>query len=213
MNKGCFITVEGIEGAGKSTAMHGISEWLLSKNIPCRLTREPGGTPVAEAIRHLVLSPDIDESIQPETELLLFFAGRAQHLAEVIVPALTAGEWVVSDRYVDASYAYQCGGRGLSSQRFAWLEQWISAKVQPQLTFLLDLPPEAGLQRARARGAHDRIEQETLSFFQRVREAYLERAKQFPERICVVDAMQSLDQVREQMVNRLEAFVSLMTQA
>ena len=206
MNKGRFITIEGIEGAGKSTAMQGIAGWLQARQVPCRLTREPGGTPVAEAIRHLVLSPDMNESIQPETELLLFFAGRAQHIARVIVPALTAGEWVVSDRYVDASYAYQCGGRGLSPERFVWLEQWIAGSIQPELTFLLDLPPETGLQRARARGPQDRIEQETLAFFQRVREAYLERAKQFPERICVVDAMQSEARVRQQLLDRLEAF-------
>ena len=205
MRNGCFITVEGIEGAGKSTVMGVIHDWLSARQHACVITREPGGTPVAEAIRQLVLSPGIKEPIQPETEALLFFAGRAQHIAQVILPALEAGKWVISDRYIDATYAYQCGGRGVSSGRLVWLEEWIVGSVQPDLTFLLDVSPEVGLQRARMRGPQDRIEQEALTFFQKVRAAYLERARAFPERIVVVDALQPLSEVKAFLEQRLAA--------
>jgi len=203
MKNGRLITVEGIEGAGKSTVVGVIRDWLESRHIPCVLTREPGGTPVAEAIRQILLSPDFKESIQSETELLLMFAGRAQHISEVVAPALAAGKWVVSDRYLDASYAYQGGGRGLPFERIQWLEHWIAGACQPELTFLLDLPPAVGLARAKKRGPHDRIEQERLDFFERVRAAYLIRAGQFPDRIMVVDALQSAEEVQALLLKKL----------
>lgn len=200
---GRFITVEGIEGAGKSTVVSLIRDWLQTHNHPCLTTREPGGTPCAESLRQILLAPDVAEQIQPETELLLMFAGRAQHIANLIAPALAEGKWVISDRFVDASYAYQQGGRGLSVDRLTWLDKWIVGEYTPHLTFLLDLPPEVGLERAKARGPHDRFEQEKLDFFHRVRAVYLERAEQYPERIVVIDAWQPVETVSAALISKL----------
>lgn len=204
---GKFITIEGIEGAGKTTAMRHIMDFLATYPLEIINTREPGGTPIAEAIRQVLLMPRTDEKMTPETELLLMFAARSQHLAEIILPALMANCWVVSDRFVDASYAYQGGGRQISLENIAWLDQWITHSLQPDLTFLLDVSPEIGLARAKNRGSHDRIEQEKHDFFSRVRANYLTRAKQFPDRIIVIDATLSEASVQTLIQQHLKDFM------
>jgi len=175
MYKGKFITIEGSEGAGKSTNIQYIKDYLDEKKINFIATREPGGTPVAEKIRDLLLDKQ-NTSLCEDSELLLMFAARAQHLNELIIPALQAGKWVISDRFTDASYAYQGGGRGLSWRKIAQLEQWVQGDLRPDATILLDIPVEQGMERVRQRGAIDRFEQEQLSFFKRIREAYLKLA-------------------------------------
>lgn len=194
--KNYFITLEGTEGAGKSTALRFLQGALLKAKIPLVVTREPGGTPIAEEIRALLLGKH-SEIMSSDTELLLMFACRAQHLANFIRPALAAGQWVISDRFTDASYAYQGGGRGIAEQRIAALETWVQQGLQPDITILLDLPVEIGLQRIKKRGNLDRIEAEQQAFFQSIRDCYLERAKQFPKRFRIVDASQSLTKVKE----------------
>ncbi|MDX1901941.1 MAG: dTMP kinase [Gammaproteobacteria bacterium] len=203
---GKFITIEGIEGAGKSSAMRFIESYLQESKINFVSTREPGGTPAAEAIRQILLAPN-DEAITSETELLLMFASRSQHVTHVILPALKAGRWVVSDRFTDASYAYQGGGRRLSIEQITQLEHWVTNNTQPDLTILLDVSPEIGLARAKHRGPHDRIEQEKQDFFARVRAVYLARAKQFPQRIHVIDASQSEEKVRAEIKTQLDCFL------
>jgi dTMP kinase len=192
---GLFITLEGPEGAGKSTNREYLAERLREQGIHVLLTREPGGTPLAERIRELLLTPSA-EAMAADTELLLVFAARAQHLAEVIRPALARGEVVLCDRFTDATYAYQGGGRGLSVERIGQLEQFVQGSLRPDFTLLFDLPIEIGLARAEARGRLDRFEQEARSFFQAVRHTYLERAAQAPARYRIVDAGQSLAQVQ-----------------
>ncbi len=214
---GKFVTVEGTEGAGKSTIIQFIAAYLREKSYELVTTREPGGTPLAESIRQLVLTPlqktpdGVQEVMQPATELLLMFAGRAQHLAQVIQPALAAGKWVICDRFIDASYAYQGAGRQLAVQQIAMLDQWIVGDCLPDLTLLLDVDPAIGLARAKQRGVHDRIEQEKLDFFTRIREAYLVRARQFPARIKVIDSHSApavvQAAVRQQLDNLLECCV------
>jgi dTMP kinase len=192
---GLFITLEGPEGAGKSTNREYLAERLREQGIAVLLTREPGGTPLAERIRELLLAPSA-EAMAADTELLLVFAARAQHLAEVIHPALARGTVVLCDRFTDATYAYQGGGRGLSVERIAQLEQFVQAGLRPDLTLLFDLPIEIGLARAEARGRLDRFEQEGRGFFEAVRQTYLQRAAQVPARYRIVDAGQSLAQVQ-----------------
>jgi dTMP kinase len=192
---GLFITLEGPEGAGKSTNREYLAERLREQGIAVLLTREPGGTPLAERIRELLLAPSA-EAMAADTELLLVFAARAQHLAEVIRPALARGVVVLCDRFTDATYAYQGGGRGLSVERIAQLEQFVQGGLRPDLTLLFDLPIEIGLARAEARGRLDRFEQEGRGFFEAVRQTYLERAAQAPARYRIVDAGQSLAQVQ-----------------
>ena len=192
---GLFITLEGPEGAGKSTNREYLAERLREQGIDVLLTREPGGTPLAERIRELLLDPS-DESMAVDTELLLVFAARAQHLQQVIRPALARGCVVLCDRFTDATYAYQGGGRGLSVERIAQLEQFVQGELRPDLTLIFDLPVEIGLARAAARGRLDRFEQEGRGFFEAVREAYLQRAAQAPQRYRVLDAGQSLAQVQ-----------------
>lgn len=194
---GIFITLEGIEGVGKSTAVQFVAEHLKSQGKTVLATREPGGTPVAEAIRQVLLQTYSDEVLLSETELMLMFAGRKQHLANVIAPALQRGEYVVCDRFTDASYAYQGGGRGMSMDAIAWFETWVQKQLRPNITILLDAPVELALTRAKKRSAPDRFEQETKAFFERVRECYLQRAKAEPERFQIVDATLSLTQVQD----------------
>lgn len=192
---GLFITLEGPEGAGKSTNREYLAERLRERGIDVLLTREPGGTPLAERIRELLLDPS-DEPMAADTELLLVFAARAQHLQQVIRPALARGCVVLCDRFTDATYAYQGGGRGLSIERIAQLEQFVQGELRPDLTLIFDLPVEVGLARAAARGRLDRFEQEGRGFFEAVRQAYLQRAAQSPQCYRVLDAGQTLVQVQ-----------------
>lgn len=192
---GLFITLEGPEGAGKSTNREYLAEHLRAQGLDVVLTREPGGTPLAERIRELLLAPS-DEKMDADTELLLVFAARAQHLAEVIRPALARGAIILCDRFTDATYAYQGGGRGLSVERIAILERFVQGDLRPDLTLVFDLPVEVGLSRAAARGRLDRFEQEGQAFFQAVRQAYLARAAADPARYQLVDAAQPLAQVQ-----------------
>ena len=195
--RGKLITIEGTEGAGKSTALAFIQTYLETHHRPVTMTREPGGTLMGEEIRNILLHAPKQETLTPETELLLMFAARTQHIKQVVMPALQAGQWVVSDRYVDASYAYQGGGRLLDQRAIAFLDHWLVAHCQPDLTLLFDLPVEVGLARAEARGAgKDRIEQEKIDFFERVRQAYLARAKEAPERIKIINANQPPEAVQ-----------------
>ncbi len=189
-SRGHFITLEGGEGAGKSTLLKGLHDHLLQRGVTLLQVREPGGTALGEAIRSIVLDPSHPD-ISAESELLLMFAARAQLVRERILPALTAGQWVLCDRYVDASYAYQGAGRGQPQERIAELERWACAGLKADLTLLLDLPVSTGRARAAGRGAADRIETEADAFFERVRQAYRERAEAEPQRFHVIDASQS----------------------
>lgn len=194
--RGRFITFEGIDGAGKSTHIAGTAELLRQHGHRVVCTREPGGTPLGEKLRELLLH----ERMHLETEALLMFAARREHLAEVIEPALARGEWVVCDRFSDATYAYQGGGRGLDKTKFEALEQWVHGHLHPDLTFLFDLAPAIAGERIAAQGRDlDKFEQERDDFHARVREAYLERAAAAPQRICVIDAGQSVESIKAQV--------------
>lgn len=192
---GLFITLEGPEGAGKSTNRDYLAARLRASGADVLLTREPGGTPLAERIRDLLLAPS-DEPMAADTELLLMFAARAQHLQQVIRPALARGAVVLCDRFTDATYAYQGGGRGLSFERIAVLETFVQGDLRPDLTLVFDLPVEVGLSRAAARGRLDRFEQEERAFFEAVRSTYLQRAAAAPSRYKVLDAGQTLAEVQ-----------------
>lgn len=198
-----FITLEGGEGVGKTTQIAAVCEFLERRGISVTATREPGGTPVGEQIRGILLG---NHAIAAETELLLLFAARAQHIQDVIRPALARGHWVVCDRFTDASFAYQGGGRGVDPGMIAALQDHVQRDLQPDLTLLLDAPVEVGLARARRRGPADRFEQETVAFFQRVRASYLDLAARWPERIQVVDASGPPEQVRAALLAALERF-------
>jgi dTMP kinase len=192
---GLFITLEGPEGAGKSTNRDYLAELLGATGREVVLTREPGGTPLAERIREILLAPAA-EPMAVDTELLLMFAARAQHLAQVIRPALARGALVLCDRFVDATYAYQGGGRGVPVERIATLEAFVLGGLQPDLTLVFDLPVETGLARAARRGALDRFEQEQRAFFEAVRQTYLDRAQVVPARYRLIDASRSLAEVQ-----------------
>ncbi|MBF6058532.1 dTMP kinase [Thiomicrorhabdus heinhorstiae] len=208
--KGQFITLEGTEGGGKSTNLQYICTWLQEKGIEVVITREPGGTEIGEAIRGILLNPEY-KTMQPDTELLLMFAARAQHLQEKILPALGQGKWVVSDRFTDASYAYQGAARGMAYERIQQIETWVQQGVQPNMTFVFDLPIEIGMARVASRGgAIDRFEEEDRSFFEKVRQAYLHRAEQAPQRYHVLDASRSLDEVQASIERQL---LSLLAEA
>jgi dTMP kinase len=198
MSRGYFITLEGGEGAGKTTCIPYVQALLEKSGRQLLMTREPGGTPLGERIRELLLTPGQGE-IHENTELLLMFAARAQHLQTVILPAMEQGKIVLCDRFTDATYAYQGGGRQISGERIAVLEQWVQQGIQPDMTILFDIPVEQGLARASQRSDPDRFEQENQEFFKRVRQAYLDAANTQPDRIKVIDASQSLDDVKQQL--------------
>ncbi len=192
--KGKFITFEGIDGAGKSSHVEWLAELLRQKGLVVRVTREPGGTELGEKLRELLLH----SSMHLETETLLMFAARREHLAKVIEPALARGEWVVCDRFSDATYAYQGGGRGLDRAKFQQLEHWVHGHLQPDLTLLFDLPLDVARERiVLASRVLDRFEQERADFHERVRQAYLERAHSAPSRMRVIDAQQRIEDIRK----------------
>jgi len=198
MKRGKFITLDGGEGLGKSTNLTFIQNTLEARGISICITREPGGTVLAEKLRHLLLETEA-EAITEQTELLLMFAARAQHLHHVIKPALAQGQWVLCDRFTDATYAYQGGGRKMNLDSIAWLEQFVQQGLEPDLTLLFDAPVELGIERAKKRAVLDRFESEQLSFFNAVRKMYLLQAEKHPQRIKVINAAQSLDAVQTEL--------------
>lgn len=191
--RGRFITFEGIDGAGKSTQIDVIETTLKARGFEVIRTREPGGTPLGEVIRKELLSVSMD----PATETLLFFASRAEHIAQIIKPALNRGAWVLSDRFTDATYAYQVGGRGFPAHKVEELERWTQGDLQPDRTVLFDIDPKVAAQRVAQARSMDRFEKESLDFFTRVRNAYLTRAKESPERFLIVNSMQNKESVSE----------------
>lgn len=197
--KAKFITLEGIDGAGKSTHLNWLANILRDRGKTVVVTREPGGTPLGEKLRDLLL--DSSRAMHAETEALLMFAARREHLDKIILPALTRGDWVISDRFSDASFAYQGGGRGLATHKLDDLERWVQGELQPDLTLYFDVTVESGRQRINAIKSADRFEKEQNEFFERVRDAYLERAHKFPLRIRVIDSNQSLDEVKKALDN------------
>jgi dTMP kinase len=199
--RGRFVTLEGVDGAGKSTHLAFVADWLRRQGHEVIVTREPGGSALGEELRALLLNRDMDS----DTELLLMFAARQQHLAELILPNLARGAWVLSDRFTDASYAYQCGGRGIAESRVATLEAWVQQGFQPDLTFVFDVPSSVAATRRGAVRTADRFEREADAFFVRVRAAYLARAAAEPNRIRVIDARPSIAEVQASVARCLEA--------
>ena len=202
-----FITLDGIDGAGKSTNLAVMKAWFEKHKLPVLFTREPGGTPAGEALREILLNPATQVSLRTET--LLMFAARQQHLETVILPALKNGTHVVSDRFTDATFAYQGGGRGVPLQDIATLEHWVQGDFRPDLTLLLDVPLEVSMARINQTREKDRFEQEAAEFFNRVREVYLQRANEQPERYAVIDSSQSLDAVKNQIETALDSHLGL----
>ncbi len=202
-DSGRFITVEGIEGVGKTTNIKFIKTCFEERSLPLILTREPGGTVIAEQIRELLLANQ-EEALQDDAELLLVFAARAQHLNQLIKPALLEGKTVLCDRFTDATYAYQGGGRNLSQSKIARLEQWVQGDLRPDLTIVLDLPVQIGMARVSQRGKPDRFERERHEFFERVRQVYLKRAGADPQRYSVINADQPLDKVQAEILSLLQ---------
>jgi len=206
MIRGKFITLEGGEGVGKTTNLAFIKDYLQQHNISVIVTREPGGTVLAEKIRHLLLDKH-SEAISEHAELLLMFAARAQHIKHVIEPALAQGVWVLCDRFTDATYAYQGGGRNMRISTIEWLENLVQGTLRPDLTLLLDAPVEIGIERAKKRGAFDRFEAEKISFFEQVRRAYLLEAELHPERIKLIKANQPLADVQRALIDVIHALL------
>lgn len=204
-SRGRFITLEGPEGAGKSTQLAFVRDWLSARGIEVEITREPGGTPLGEEIRDLLLAHR-EGAMHPDTELLLLFAARAEHLRRRILPSLEAGRWVVCDRFTDATYAYQGGGRGIPATRIRALEDWTLGDLRPQLTLLLDVAPEIGMGRVAKRGPKDRFEAEPDAFFRAVRGTYLDLAAHGPDRYRVIDAGATLAEVQARIAAILEGF-------
>ncbi|HYE34764.1 dTMP kinase [Methylocaldum sp.] len=202
MIRGKFITLEGGEGVGKTTNLEFIRDYLQNRGTRFLVTREPGGTPIGEAVRRLVID---SQGMEAQTELLLMFAARAQHIREVIEPALADGVWVVCDRFTDASYAYQGGGRGIDTEIIQFLEQWLQKGLQPDLTLLFDAPIAVGLTRAQSRGQLDRFETELPDFLSRVRETYCDLARRWPHRIKLLDATQPLAGVQAEIAKHLDS--------
>ena len=202
-----FITLDGIDGAGKSTNLAVMKAWFEKHKLPVLFTREPGGTPAGEALREILLNPATQVSLRTET--LLMFAARQQHLETVILPALKNGTHVVSDRFTDATFAYQGGGRGVPLQDIDTLEHWVQGDFRPDLTLLLDVPLEVSMARINQTREKDRFEQEEAEFFNRVREVYLQRANEQPKRYAVIDSSQSLDAVKNQIETALDSHFGL----
>jgi dTMP kinase len=202
MQKGKFITIDGVEGAGKSTQITFICEYLQAKGVNVVLTREPGGTDLGEQIRELLLNTKT-KSMHSDSELLLMFSARNEHIHSKIIPALNNGDWVLSDRFTDASYAYQGGGRGLNMQRIEQLEKWVLQDFTPDMTLLLDIPVEQGMERVKSRGKKDRIELENMDFFERVRQAYIARSKAYPERIKLINSAKTKEYTSMQIAQIL----------
>jgi dTMP kinase len=205
--RGRFVTVEGVEGSGKSSNLDFIRSFFEAAGKTVLYTREPGGTPLGEEIRGLLLGHR-DDGMAGDTELLLVFAARAEHIHRKIAPALARGDWVLCDRFTDATYAYQGGGRGVPHERVAAIERWVQGDLRPDLTFLLDVPVEVGLERAGRRAALDRFEKEGLAFHERVRAAYLDIARREPQRVRVVDASRSLDRIQQDLAVALQALLA-----
>jgi dTMP kinase len=203
--RGKFITIEGTEGVGKTTNIEFIQQWMDGKKLTYGSTREPGGTPLAEQLRELLLAPR-EESVCNTAELLMVFAARAQHLNQVIEPMLGEGAWVLCDRFTDATYAYQGAGRHMRDDLIRDLELIVQGSLQPDLTIILDIPVQIGLARASERSAPDRFEQEQLEFFERVRNRYLQIAEDNPQRCVVIDASLNLEGVQAQITEALERF-------
>lgn len=189
---GKFISIEGMDGAGKSTHIPAIITQLQQRGVEVVSTREPGGTALGEQLREILLH----EPMHPETEAMLMFAARREHIAQVIQPALARGAYVLTDRFSDATYAYQCGAKGVSAEKIMQLEQWVQEGLQPDVTLLFDVPPEVSLQRLASARTPDKFEREGLAFFAQLRTSYLQRAAQFPQRFRVIDANQALDKVK-----------------
>lgn len=206
VSRGQFITFEGTEGVGKSTQLATAANTLEKLGIDYIVTREPGGTPMAEAIRELLLAPR-EEPVNDMTELLLMFAARAQHLHTRILPELKSGRWVLCDRFTDATFAYQGGGRGVPAERIAQLESLVQGDFRPDQIILLDAPVETGMTRARDRGELDRFEQEAVAFFERIRQTYLKRATADPGRYHIVDAAQPLEAVSGDVASLIQGLV------
>ena len=204
---GKFITVEGIEGAGKTTCMQVVTEVIEHQGINAIHTREPGGTDLGEDLRSLLLGHK-HTGMSDDAELLMMFAARAEHIAQKIQPALDDGKWVLCDRFTDATYAYQGYGRGIPLEKIAGLENWVQGKLRPDLTLLMDLPVEVGMERAGKRSAPDRFESEAWDFFERIRQGYLSIAAEQPSRVKVIDASQDLPDVQAQVRVAIEAFVN-----
>jgi dTMP kinase len=203
MKQGKFITIDGVEGAGKSTQIDFICSYLQEKGVEVVRTREPGGTELGEKIRSLLLGVETGD-MHSDTELLLMFSARNEHIQSKIQPALAQGKWVVSDRFTDASFAYQGGGRSLDLKRIEALETWVQGEFRPDLTLLLDLSVDIGMTRIEVRSAKDRIEQEKRAFFERVRQVFIDRSLQYPQRIKLVDASVAIDEVSQQIHTYLE---------
>jgi len=203
--KGFFLTLEGVDGAGKSTHVQWAVDYLLSQGVKVVSTREPGGTALGERLRDLLLHQPMDL----ETETLLMFAARAEHLKTVILPALAQGAWVVCDRFTDATYAYQGGGRALGEQRIASLEQWTHPNLQPRRTWIFDVPLELARERLNRTREQDRFEQEADGFFERTRAVYLDRAKRFPDRIKIIDSSRTIEAIRTELEDDLKFLLGL----
>lgn len=207
VKQGRFISFEGGEGTGKSTQILKLADWLRQYEIEVTVTREPGGTDLGESIRGLLLDVSLP-AMHQDTELLLMFAARAEHVQRVIKPALERGEWVLSDRFADASFVYQGAGRGIPQERLDSLADWTLQGFVPDRTLLLDMTVSGGMERVRQRGGSDRFEQENTDFFERIRQAYLQRAQAYPERFSVQDASQSIDEVHKNICSAVEAWIS-----
>jgi dTMP kinase len=202
MTQARFISLEGVDGAGKSTHLDFLAGLLRSKGFSLVLTREPGGTELGESLRDLLLHRN---AMHPDTEALLMFAARKEHVEQIIKPALARGEWVISDRFTDASYAYQCGGRGIAETRLQTLEKWVLDGFKPDLTLIFDVPPEVAAQRRKQAREADRFEQEAHDFFNRVRNAYLDRANNEPARIKVINANKTITEIQHELTALVES--------